>query len=67
MLYRLAVFFEHQETGLLPGQETPEFSFNNITVVRAMDAEFAAGAVKVFSAVRFGLLAKGRGRNNFPL
>lgn len=55
-LYRLAAFFEHQDTGLLLGQETPETSFNDTTVARAMDAVFAVGAEKVFSAVASGCL-----------
>lgn len=52
MLYRSAAFFEHQDTGLLPGRETSEISFNDITVARAMDAVFA-GAEKVFSVAAF--------------
>ena len=52
-LYRLADFFEHQDTQLLLGQEVKSTSFNDTTVARAMDAVFDIGAEKVFSAVAF--------------
>jgi transposase len=52
-LYRLAEFFEHQDTELLLGKEVEPTSFNDTTVARAMDAVFDVGAEKVFSAVAF--------------
>jgi hypothetical protein len=52
-LYRLAEFFENQDTELLLGEEVAPSSFNDTTVARAMDAVFDVGAEKVFSAVAF--------------
>jgi len=52
-LYRLAEFFEHQDTELLLGEEVAPASFNDTTVARTMDAVFDVGAEKVFSAVAF--------------
>lgn len=52
-LYRLADFFEHQDTELLLGEKVDSTSFNDTTVARAMDAVFDVGAEKVFSAVAF--------------
>ncbi len=52
-LYRLADFFDHQDTELLLGQEVASTSFNDTTVARAMDAVFNVGAEKVFNAVAF--------------
>ncbi len=52
-LYRLADFFEHQDTELLLGRQIPCSAFNDTTVGRAMDAIFEAGAAKVFSEVAF--------------
>lgn len=52
-LYRLADFFEHQNTELLLGQKVEPTSFNDTTVARAMDALFDVGAEKVFNAVAF--------------
>jgi len=53
-LYRLAEFFEHQDTELLLGRHIESSAFNDTTVGRAMDAVFAVGADKVFNAVAFG-------------
>ncbi|MBU3914598.1 IS1634 family transposase, partial [bacterium] len=50
-LYRLADFFEHQDTELLMGENVDSTSFDDTTVARAMDAVFDNGAEKVFSAV----------------
>ncbi len=52
-LYRLADFFEHQDTELLLGEEVAVTSFNDTTIARAMDAVFNVGAEKVFNAVAF--------------
>ncbi len=52
-LYRLAEFFEHQDTKLLLGQDVEAVSFNDTTVARAMDAVFEIGAKKVFNEVAF--------------
>ena len=52
-LYRLASFFEHQDTELLLGENVSPTSFNDTTVARAMDAVYDAGAENVFSAVAF--------------
>jgi len=52
-LYRLADFFEHQDTELLLGKEMERTSFNDTTVARAMDAVFDVGGEKVFSAIAF--------------
>ncbi len=52
-LYRLADFFQHQNTELLLGEEVEQTSFNDTTVARAMDAVFDVGAAKVFNAVAF--------------
>ncbi len=52
-LYRLADFFEHQDTELLLGEEVAVNSFNDTTVARAMDAVFNVGAEKVFNAIAF--------------
>ncbi len=52
-LYRLAEFFEHQDTKLLLGQDVEAVSFNDTTVARAMDAVFEIGAEKVFNEVAF--------------
>ncbi len=52
-LYRLADFFEHQDTELLLGEEVAVNSFNDTTVARAMDAVFNVGAEKVFNEVAF--------------
>ena len=60
-LYRLADFFEHQDTELLLGETVDSTSFNDTTVARAMDAIFNKGAEKVFSAVAF------RSSCKFPL
>ena len=52
-LYRLADFFQHQDTELLLGRIIPCSAFNDTTVGRAMDAIFEAGAAKLFSEVAF--------------
>jgi len=52
-LYRLADFFEHQDTELLLGEEVASSCFNDTTVARAMDAMFEVGAEHVFAAVAF--------------
>ncbi len=38
-LYRLADFFQHQDLALLLGEEVEQTSFNDTTVVRAMDVQ----------------------------
>ena len=57
-LYRLAGFFEHQDTELLLGKEVEATSFNDTTVARAMDAVYDVGAEKVFNAVSFAASCK---------
>jgi transposase len=52
-LYRLAEFFEQQDSRLLLGAELPASAFNDTTVARAMDALYEAGAGKVFSEVAY--------------
>jgi len=52
-LYRLADFFQHQDTALLLGAGVPATAFNDTTVGRVLDAVFAAGAERVFTEVAF--------------
>ena len=56
-LYRLAEFFEHQDTDVLLGRRVCASAFNDTTVGRAIDAVFEVGAEKVFNEVALGAVS----------
>jgi len=60
-LYRLADFFQHQDSELLLGRQVSPSAFSDTNVGRAMEDIYEAGAGKVFSDVAF------QAALNFPL